>query len=73
MKFIGHVLELCDQIMWMVTCQDHVISRSRDHDITNIWNWLHKNLCIDNQIQITENIPSYNYNARNNIYTDKYH
>ena len=34
MKFVGHVSRSCEQIMWVVTCRDHVIGRSRDHDIT---------------------------------------
>ena len=35
MKFWDYVLELCEQIIWVVICQDHVISRSCDHDITS--------------------------------------
>ena len=34
MKFIGHVSGSCDQIMWVVTCRDHMIGKSCDHDIT---------------------------------------
>ena len=36
MKFVGHVLGSCDQIISVVTYQDHVIGRSRDHNITLI-------------------------------------
>ena len=34
MKFVGHVSRLCEQIIWVVTCQDHVISRFCNYDIT---------------------------------------
>ena len=30
----GHVSRSCKLIKWVVTCRDHVIGRSRDHDIT---------------------------------------
>ena len=37
MKFVGHVLGSCEQIMWMIICQDHVIGKSCGHDITIIF------------------------------------
>ena len=33
MKFVGHVLGSYELIMWVVMYRDHVIGRSRDHDI----------------------------------------
>ena len=41
MRFISHLLRSCDwsqaKIIWLVTCQDHVIDESCDHNITIVY------------------------------------
>ena len=32
----GHMLRSCNKIIWVFTYQNHVIGRSRDHDITDL-------------------------------------